>query len=140
TEPGKLLTRLAFLKEFDAAKAKLVDHKLDTTNDRKLVATIKARGALLKKVEDLAKKAIVNQDWTSQLVSIDLVAKESERFYQDLISAPIPQGLTPEEEGEYLNLLSAQAAPFQVKATEAKAKTDEFWAQSNWVEALNKAW
>src|SRR5690606_19457323 len=111
-----------FLKEFDAFKGKLTEHKLDTTNDRKLASTIKARAALLDKLEGMTKSAIQDGDWTSQLVSIDMLAKESERFYQELISAPMPQGLTAEEEGEYLNLLSAQAAPFQTKAAAAKVK------------------
>ena len=140
TDSGKLMSRVAFLKEFDAFQLKLTSHKLDTSNDRKLAASIKGRAALLDKMEAMTKTAIQDGDWTSQLVSIDLLAKESERFYQELISAPMPQGLTGDEESEYLNLLSAQAAPFQTKAADAKAKTEQFWKNSQWMPSLKASW
>jgi hypothetical protein len=68
-----------------------------------------------------------------------LMARESERFYQELLSAPMPQGLSPEEEQEYLNLLSAQATPYQTKASEAKTKVGQFW-QADWQTPLAKSW
>lgn len=140
TDSGKLMARVAFLKEFEAFQGKLASHKLDSANDKKLAASIKARAALLDKLEAMTKSAIQEGDWTSQLVSIDLLAKESDRFYQELISAPMPQGLTAEEENEYLNLLSAQAAPFQTKAAEAKGKVEQFWKNSNWMPSLKASW
>lgn len=140
TDSGKLLGRVAFLKEFDAFKKNVINHKLDTKNDRKLAASIKARAGLLEKVEGFAKQAIDAGDWTSQLVSVDLLAKESERFYNELISAPMPNGLTDEEQQQYMQLLSAQATPYQAKATEAKAKVDQFWKNPSWQSALKTTW
>jgi len=140
TDSGKLLGRVVFLKDFDAFKKNLINHKLDTKNDRKLAASIKARAGLLEKLEGFAKQAIDTGDWTSQLVSVDLLAKESERFYSELLSAPMPQGLSDEEQQQYMQLLSAQATPFQAKAVEAKAKTEQFWKNSNWQTALKNSW
>ncbi|WP_413287515.1 tetratricopeptide repeat protein [Bdellovibrio sp. HCB337] len=140
TDSGKLLTRVAFLKDFAGFKKQLTDHKLDTKNDRKLAATMKARVALLEKLEGFAKQAIDAGDWTSQLVSVDLLAKESERFYSELLSAPVPQGLSDEEQQQYMQLLSAQATPFQAKSVEAKAKVEEFWKNSKWQPALKASW
>lgn len=140
TDSGKLLVRMAFLDEFQALQKQVSAQTLDTTTDRKLAASIKQRGQSIEKVEGLVKKAIQESDWTSQLVSIDLLGKEAERFYQDLMSAPMPKGLTPEEEGEYLNLLGAQAAPFQTKSAEAKAKVEQFWKNDTWQSALKTAW
>lgn len=140
TDSGKLLTRVAFLKEFNTFKKQLVDHKLDTKNDRKLAASMKTRVALLEKLEKYTKQAIESADWTSQLVSLDLLGKESERFYTELLSAPMPNGLSDEEQQQYMQLLSAQATPYQSKSVEAKAKVDEFWKNSQWQKALQASW
>jgi len=139
TDSGKLFQRQAFLKEFAAAKKVLVNDKLDTSSNNKLAASIKRRANLLTKTEELTKKSIQSGDWTAQLVSIDLLAKESERFYQDLLSAPVPQGLSPEEEQEYLSLLSNQAMPYQTKSAEAKAKVGQFWT-ADWVTPMQASW
>lgn len=139
TPAGKVVSRVEFLKAFDGVKQKIAAAKLDTTNDRKLAASIKARIALLDQVEAKTKQALESGDWTSQFVSIDTLAKESERFYQDLMSAPVPQGLTGEEESQYLNLLAAQAAPFQSKAAEAKIKVEQF-DKSDWMPTLKQSW
>ncbi|MBX3022896.1 MAG: hypothetical protein KF799_14575 [Bdellovibrionales bacterium] len=139
TASGRLLARQVFLRDFAKVKAPLESDKLDTKTNAKMVASIKRRAALLQKAEGVAKKAIESGDWTAQLVSIDLVAKESERFYGELMSAPMPQGLSPEEENEYLSLLTAQASPFQTKAAEAKTKVAQFW-QADWAKALEQSW
>lgn len=140
TDAGKLLTRIAFLKDFEAFKKGLVNHKLDTKSDKKLAASIKARAGLLEKLEGFAKQAIDAGDWTSQLVSVDLLAKETERFYTELLSAPMPKGLSDEEQQQYMQLLSAQATPYQAKSTEAKAKVEQFWKNSSWQTALKTTW
>ncbi len=140
TDAGKLLQRQVFLKEFAAMKRPLVADKLDTKNQTKLAKSIKRRAALLNKAEDFVKRSIQSGDWTAQLVSIDLIARESERFYQDLLSAPTPAGLTPEEEQEYLQILSTQAMPYQTKAAEAKTKAGQFWQGTDWAAGLTASW
>jgi hypothetical protein len=140
TDSGKILTRLSYLRDFSGFKKSLVDHKLDTKNDRKLATSMKARVALLEKLEGFTKQAIETGDWTSQLVSLDLLAKETERFYTELLSAPVPNGLSDEEQQQYMQLLSAQATPFQAKSVAAKAKVDEFWKNPKWQTSLKTSW
>lgn len=139
TPAGQLVSRVEFLRGFDVAKSKLTAATLDTSSDRKLTSSIKTRVALLDQVEAKTKQAIESGDWTSQFVSIDTLAKESERFYQELMSAPMPQGLSQEDEIQYLSLLSAQATPFQSKASEAKLKVEQF-ESSDWVTAVRQSW
>lgn len=140
TEPGKLLLRQGFLRDFAGLKTKITTHKLDTKNDRKLASSIKARADLLNKLEALTKQAIAAADFTSQLVALDLLGKESERFYNELMSAPLPEGLTDEEQQQYMSLLSAQATPFQAKAVATKMKVEEFWKGTHWVSSLKATW
>ena len=139
TSAGKLISRVEFLKAFSSVKAKITAATLDTSSDRKLASSIKSRVAMLDQVEAKTKQAIESGDWTSQFVSIDTLAKESERFYQELMSAPVPQGLSQEDEIQYLSLLSAQATPFQSKASEAKLKVEQF-ESSDWVTTLKQSW
>lgn len=140
TEPGKLLSRMIFLKEFNTFKKPLAAQKLETKTDRKLAASIKARVTSLEKLEAFTKRAIEMGDWTSQLVSLDLLAKESERFYNELLSAPLPSGLSDEEQQQYLQLLSKQATPFQEKSLSARTKSEEFWKSSKWISSLKTSW
>ena len=139
TPAGKTIARVEFLKAFDVVKSKITTAVLDTSSDRKLSGSIKSRVAMLDQVEAKTKLAIESGDWTAQFVSIDTLAKESERFYQELMSAPVPQGLSQEDEIQYLSLLSAQATPFQAKASEAKLKVEQF-ESTDWVTALKQSW
>jgi hypothetical protein len=52
----------------------------------------------------------------------------------------MPTGLTPEEEQQYMQILSQQAMPYQTKAAEAKTKVGQFWGDSNWQEGLTNSW
>lgn len=139
TNWGRLLSRVALLKEFQIQQARLTKMQIDSKNQRTLAKSIKDRAAELAKVEKMAAGAIEAGDWTSQLVTIDLVAKESSRFYQDLMGLPMPEGLKPEEEQEYMRILSEQASPFKVKADQAASKVAEFWAAPNWKSELEKS-
>lgn len=139
TASGKLILRTIFLKELSQVAEKISKHQLDSSNDKKLVASIKSRKAILDQVESMAQKAIESTDWTSQLVTLNLLSQQSERFYNDVISAPLPKGLNPEEESQYLGLLSAQAMPYKNKSVEAQMKVDEFWKTPNWKSEFQKA-
>lgn len=139
TTSGKLVLRDVFLSELAQIEQKITQHNLDTNSDKKLVASIKARKSLLTQVEEAAKKAIETTDWSSQLIALNMLSKQSERFYNDIISAPLPKGLSPEEESQYLSLLSAQAMPYKNKAIEAAQKVDEFWKTPNWKSEYQKS-
>ena len=54
------------------------------------------------------------------------------------MSLPVPAGLSPEEESQYMTLLGQQAAPYKNKSEQAKSKLGEFWATA-WKEPLQKS-
>lgn len=140
TPAYKALSREALFDEYEALVKNLSGHQLDTSNERKMVASIKARGAMLIKTETLAKNALNLGDYTSQLIALDLLAKESSRFYSDLLGLPIPEGLSPEEEQQYMAMLSEQAAPHRIKAEEVNAKVKDFWAQTSVLNEIQQAY
>ena len=139
TNPGRLLSRMVILDEVTAQKAKFAAHVVDGSSQKKLASTLKARIAMIESLEKTAGKAVESGDWTTQLVSLDFLAKESERFYSEILSLPMPAGLSPEDEQQYLGLLSQQAAPYQIKAQDVKKKVEEFWANKSAVQALEKS-
>ncbi len=139
TETGRLLTRVVVLDELAGQQAKFAAHKVDGSNQKKLAATLKARIAMIEALEKTAGRAVESGDWTAQLLALDTLAKESERFYSEILSLPMPTGLSPEDEQQYLSLLSQQAAPYQVKAQDVKKKVDEFWSNKTAVESLEKS-
>lgn len=136
TEAGRLLTRMVILEEINGVKAKFSAHVVDGSNQKKLAQTLKARIAMIENLEKVATRAVESGDWTAQLITLDLLGKESERFYSEILSLPVPAGLSAEDEQQYLALLSQQAAPYQIKSQDVKKKVDEFWANKSAVAAL----
>lgn len=128
TASGPILKRQQFLGEYKKLRPQIESHTIDASNQKKLAAGLKGRIALLGKIEKQAGEVIAAGDWTSQLLFLDLVGRQHERFYQEIMALPLPEGLTPEQEQEYLQALAQQAAPHQVKGKDANQKVQEFWA------------
>ncbi len=139
TEAGRLLSRMVILDEVQGIKAKFVTHAVDGSNQKKLTQTLKARIAMIENLEKLASRAVESGDWTAQLYTLDLLGKEANRFYSEILSLPVPAGLSAEDEQQYLALLSQQAAPYQIKAQDVKKKVDEFWSNKTAVAALESS-
>lgn len=139
TETGRLLTRVVVLDELFAQQAKFASHKIDGSSQKKLAATLKARIAMVEALEKTAGRAVDSGDWTAQLLSLDTLAKESERFYSEILSLPMPAGLSADDEQQYLALLSQQAAPYQIKSQDVKKKVEEFWSNKTAVDTLEKS-
>lgn len=139
TDSGKALSRSIILDEYAKLQKRIVSHQLDASTQKKMGATLKARVALLEESEKLAGKAVEMGDWTAELATLDLLGKQSERFYQEVLALPVPAGLSPEEESEYLSLLSQQAAPHQLRANDVAKKVNEFWDNKDAMAVLDKA-
>lgn len=136
TPSGRLLTRMVVLAEVEKASTAVSAHQLDGATQKKLASTLKTRVAMITDLEKLASQAVESGDWTAQLVALDLLAKQSERFYTEILSLPVPAGLSGDDEQQYLSLLSQQAAPYQVKSQDVKKKIDEFWSQKTAIQSL----
>lgn len=136
TSAGKVFARSSLLEDVSKLRAKIEAHQIDGNNQRKMAAGLKARVAMLDESEKLAGRAVESGDWTSQLVALDLLAKQNDRFYQEILSLPVPQGLSSEEEQQYLTLLSQQAAPHQLRAQDVAKKTAEFWQNEKAMDQL----
>ncbi len=139
TPAGKALTRSIVLDEESKLASKLTAHQIDSSSQAKLAKSLKARIAMLEDAEKLAGRAVESGDWTAELVTLDLLGKQSERFYQEVLALPVPAGLSDEEQSQYLQLLSQQAAPHQLKANDVSKKVSEFWENKEAMAALKTA-
>jgi hypothetical protein len=128
TQAGHELWRTSFLNEFDKLKATASSQKLQSNTQKAMAASLKARVKTIEQLEKFSQKAVDQSDWTAQLLSLNLLAVESDRLYQDILSLPVPAGLSAEEEQQYLSLISQQASPYQVKAADIRKKLPEFWS------------
>ncbi len=135
---GQTLWRLDYFQNFKSAQKTVSAAKLDSSTQKNLTKTIKSRAHDLEAVEKLAALAIKKGDWSAQVVSLSVLTKENQRFYEELMSLPIPAGLSPDEESQYMTILGQQAAPFKSKADQGQAKLSEFW-NSQWKESLKKS-
>ncbi len=135
---GQTLWRLDYFQNFKTAQKTVTSAKLDSSTQKALTKTIKSRARDLESVEKLAAVAIKKGDWSAQVVSLSVLTKENQRFYEELMSLPIPAGLSPDEESQYMTILGQQAAPFKTKADQGQAKLSEFW-NSQWKDSLRKS-
>jgi tetratricopeptide (TPR) repeat protein len=127
SDTGQILGRIVMIDRLNALGAKLASQKVDSSSQKKLGTSLKARVATLEEVEKATSEAVDSTDWSAQLLGLDIIAKENDRFYQEIMSLPLPKGLTPPEEQQYLQALGQQAAPHQLKAIEVSKKVQEFW-------------
>ncbi len=136
---GRSLFRVWAIGEIQPLATKLAGMTVDSKTQKTMASTIKTRAVDLAKLEKVVQKTIEAGDWTTELVGLSVLAKESERFYQEILSLPVPEGLSGEDESQYLQLLTQQASPYKNRADTAKAKVTELWATAGWKEALQKS-
>lgn len=140
TSGYRMIVREELYTDYEKRGAALKAHTLKTNTDRALAASIKERVKMLGDLEKLAKSAVDLGDFTAQLVTLDLLAKESGRFYTDLIGLPVPAGLSPEEEQQYMGMLSEQAGPHRTKSEDLAQKVKDFWAEDKAFTELKTAY
>ena len=99
---------------------------------KKLTKDIQARSVAFEKLDALTAEAIQSKDWTLQVLALNLVSVESDRFYSEILSLPMPENLSAEEQSEYMRLLGEKAQPYKLKSEMAKAKVSQFWNDANW--------
>ncbi len=132
----EILQTQLFNSVFEQSKAKLASMTVDTSNQAKMTASLKARVAAIKTYEDFVTQVIKSDLWFGQIYALDFLSKEAKRFYDEVMSLPIPEELGPEEQNQYMNLLSQNASPFLTKHNQINVKLDEIWKQKKSVDQV----
>ncbi len=119
--------RSEFIKNYNKLRSELESHELSTKSQAQIRKGIAGRGKMLTSMESMLKDAISKSDWVAEALALNTMAKEYKRFYENIFSLPMPEGLTAEEQNQYMQLLSQSATPYQIKANEYEAKATEYW-------------
>ncbi|MCB0392659.1 MAG: hypothetical protein KDD58_15320, partial [Bdellovibrionales bacterium] len=125
-----------FILDTQELVSKIESHRINTQTQKKLANSLNYRIQLLDKLEKSFNDSVSKGDWTAQLYSLHHLARQSQKLYDELLSLPLPEGLTPEQQMQYMQLLSQQAAPFHLKAQELAKKEPEFWKSENVISDL----
>lgn len=119
-----------FYEKVQAEKSHIASHNLNSEKDRLLQKSIAERVALLKKADKLLAESLTLKDVTAQMLALNVVSSENERMVKDLASLPLPSGLNPQEQSQYISILKSQSKPFLYKARIAQQKQQEIWNYS----------
>ncbi len=135
---GRAIARSFELPTFNKFDKKIAQHRLLTASDALVKRTLTQRLALLKEADQIATKAIQTQDFILQAIALSIVERENLRLYKEVLNLPAPSKLKPDQKKQYQQALTAQATPFQRKASEVDKKLSEFWANSAVIEDLRQ--
>lgn len=122
-----------------AARAQaLAAMTVDTEDQNKMGRDIQARTKAIKDYETFVADILTADLWFGQVYALDVLAKESQRFYEEVMSLPIPEELSPEEQNQYMNLLAQSASPYQAKNQQITTKLAEIWNEKKAVKSVFK--
>ncbi len=130
TPAGQTLSRYTFLKSFTGFETKISSHRLLSGSDQTLNRTLTERLKLLNEADRWANQAIQSNDWTLQILTLNRVAKENNRLFENLTKLPTPRSLKKAEREQYQTLLLQKAQPFQQKTQSVETKLATLWNQS----------
>lgn len=130
SEPALNIWRDHIIVQIVDLKKKYEKQKINYRNELSLKKSMKQEWNLLMQGEKLLQESSLHEDGIAQMLSVWLLGKEHEKFYQEIISLPLPQNLSIQEQIDYKQALAKEAAPHQVRAAELKQKWTDFWSQS----------
>jgi hypothetical protein len=73
-----------------------------------------------------------------QITTLNRVAKENQRLFQNLTRLPIPRGLRRGDRQKYQALLLQKAEPFEQKSQTVEGKLAELWTQTQVLDQVLK--
>jgi hypothetical protein len=113
---GKTLERQFTLRELKKFDREIGKHRLNSRNDRLLQASIKKRLQLLHTADVKVKQSLRAKDWSLQVITLAINARENERLQKDLLALPPPRGLNKTQLAQYKKLLFDQSEVYRRKA------------------------
>lgn len=135
-EAVRFINKQFFYPQQEAFDLKVTNHRLDTQSDRAFQKSIQKRIKYLKQADVSMNTAIQIKDYTAQIMALSTIENENRRFSEELMSSPVPAGLTAVEKSRYLGLLKQQSAPFVKKSELAKVKKEQLFSLRNTWQSL----
>jgi hypothetical protein len=132
---GQTLARHVEMREFNSFDSKIASHRISGKSDKTLQKSIKERLNLLGQSERQVQQAINRHDWTMQILTLQVVARENRRLYHDIVRLPVPARLNAQDKKKYAALLKSQSDPYLAHAQKIESELERMW-ESNSVQTL----
>lgn len=133
---GQTLSRHLDLREVYAFDKKIAAHRIHGYNEAAMQKTLQARMKLIGESERFVKTALAKRDWTLQVLTLNILARENRRLYRDILALPVPRRLNAKERQQYMALLKQQSDPYLARAEKIDNELNLMWNDSNSVQAL----
>jgi len=124
TSAARILNREKLFKKLEPSFEALSIHKLNPASNR-VAGSIQKRNSLLAQSENRLSSVVQSGDWALQFYFLSQLRDEQIRFYNELVQLPPPEGLSTDEQQQYISLLGQQAQPFKTKGEELGLKVQE---------------
>jgi hypothetical protein len=122
---AQFIQKQPFYNKASGFKGQIAAHMISTKSDRQMQRDITERMKLLGKADSLLAEANRTRDITAQLMALEIVAMENNRMVRDLVNLPMPKGLTPPEQAQYVGILKSKSKPYLMKAKFAEQREQE---------------
>jgi TolA-binding protein len=115
----------------EALFAEYKAYKFTSPQRRAMEKRLTEKGKMLKKVTDVYEDVLNFKSGERSACALWKIGQTYQEFSQSLMEAPIPKGLTPDEEQVYKIKLQERALPVEEKAFEAYARNLKLAAENN---------
>ncbi len=137
---GQTLARHLELGNYLAFDKKIRSHKIFSFNEQVMQKTLKERLNLISQADKLAQSALKKRDWTLQVLSATLLARENRRLEQDILALPVPSRLEKDQKVEYQKMIKAQSQTYLNQALKIESEIETMWNSSKTVQNLQAAY
>ncbi len=136
---GIRLRRHLEISKFKNLTSRVSKHIISHRSESRAQKDIVTRMQLLGELEKFANASIERKDLVLQTVSLEAVKKEKLRLARDLITLPLPKGLSKKDQIQYLKILEGQVAKIETEAKMIGQKIETVWKSGTLMTHLNKS-
>lgn len=117
-------------REYRPWVKRIAGHQIKIKTQRQIVSHLKRRLFLVSQGERLLQQAAKKQDSVLQMFYSFVLVKESNRLYTNILSLPLPKGLSVEESAIYTKVLAEKANVYKSKQEYYQTYYTQFWKNS----------
>ncbi len=128
-----LLSRLISYPSVQKDIAQLSALRLNTRNQNALKQSLEERIKKLSQFETFLKNSVKGRDISMQAIFLNVLKYEYARLHANLVSLPVPKGLTKEQREQYTQIVSQQALPYLDKSNKIEEKLQALWSEDGWL-------
>ncbi|WP_413557010.1 tetratricopeptide repeat protein [Bdellovibrio sp. HCB209] len=122
---AQFIQKQPFYNKAQTFRSQIAVHMIVAKSDKQMQRGISERIKLLSKADGLLTEANRTRDIAAQLMVLEIMAQENHRMVRDLANLPMPKGLTPQEQAQYIDILKQKSKPYLWKAKFAEQREQD---------------